>query len=320
MITRYAELTGRTPLPPRWALGYHQSRYSYETSREVLRIAREFRRRKLPCDALYLDIHHMDEYRVFTFGKGFPKPKSLIHSLAEQGFHTVAIVDPGVKNDPGFGVLRRGLALDAFVKQADGVTDQLGEVWPGESRFPDFLNPDVRRWWGAEQQTLLEAGNWYDFWSGTAISGQCHIIAEAPLGRMPLYIRGGAMVPAGPVRLHTREAAPSMVDLELWRGGEGRMTWWEADPRGGNLGEERHYSRLCSWTQKDQGHLLALAAPEGALKSNVQFWRPRIHGATRKPRVVCGGLEVPVRLVKSSGAYQFTVPNSPHPLEIEIQT
>lgn len=165
VVARYTELTGRIPLPPRWALGYQQCRYSYETRARVEKIAREFRRRKIPCDALYLDIHHMDGYRVFTFGKTFPKPAQMISELAKQGFKIVTIVDPGVKNDPKFGVLKRGIAAKAFVKAFGGKRDLLGKVWPGVSRFPDFLNANTRDWWGREQSALSEvgiAGFWND--------------------------------------------------------------------------------------------------------------------------------------------------------------
>lgn len=155
---RYAELTGHIPLPPRWGLGYQQSRYSYETRTRVEAIAREFRKRDLPCDVLHLDIHHMDAYRVFTFGRTFPRPKAMMNRLAKQGFKVVAIVDPGVKNDPGFGVLQRGKRAGAFVKDPAGTKDYLGEVWPGVARFPDFLNARARAWWGEEQAALLDTG------------------------------------------------------------------------------------------------------------------------------------------------------------------
>ena len=165
VVARYTELTGRIPLPPRWALGYQQCRYSYETRARVEEIAREFRRRKIPCDVLYLDIHHMNGYRVFTFGKSFPRPAQMISKLAKQGFKVVTIVDPGVKNDPKFGVLKRGLAAKAFVKAPGGKKDLLGKVWPGVSRFPDFLNAHTREWWGREQSVFSKlgvAGFWND--------------------------------------------------------------------------------------------------------------------------------------------------------------
>jgi alpha-glucosidase len=158
VLARFTELTGRIPMPPLWGLGYHQCRYSYRTRQELEAVAREFRQRGIPCDALYLDIHHMDGYRVFSFGRTFPKPAEMIRRLRRKGFRVVAIVDPGVKDDAKFGVLKRGRAAGAFVRDASGTADILGEVWPGRSRFPDFLNPAARAWWGREQAALQRAG------------------------------------------------------------------------------------------------------------------------------------------------------------------
>ena len=158
IVARYTELTGRTPLPPRWGLGYHQCRYSYESAERVVEIAANFRARQIPCDAIYLDIHHMDGYRVFTFGKKFPNPKAMTDQLAADGFKTVAIVDPGVKNDRKFGVFQRGLKKNAFVKSQNGHHNYVGKVWPGPSRFPDFMRKSVRDWWGREQAALHKVG------------------------------------------------------------------------------------------------------------------------------------------------------------------
>jgi len=165
VVNSYGRLTGRTPLPPKWALGFHQCRYSYKNRAEVERVAASMRRKKIPCDAIYFDIHHMDEYRVFTFGKTFSKARELIGQLSRKGFKVVTIVDPGVKNDPRFGVLKRGIKSDAFVKDAKGKKDFIGAVWPGKSRFPDFLNKSTRNWWAKEQGALSRkgvAGFWND--------------------------------------------------------------------------------------------------------------------------------------------------------------
>jgi len=158
VVRRYSELTGTLPMPPRWALGYHQCRYSYESGTKVEQVARQLRRRRIPCDAVYFDIHHMRGFRVFTFGRSYRKPAELIARLRRRGFQTVAIVDPGVKVDPGFGVYRRGKRLKAYVRSPDGRRDYVGKVWPGRSVFPDFLNGRVRAWWGREQAKLQRAG------------------------------------------------------------------------------------------------------------------------------------------------------------------
>lgn len=165
ILMRFTSMTGRIPLPPRWGLGFHQCRYSYESAERVLEIVTNFRERRIPCDAIYLDIHHMDGFRVFTFGKTFPDPAEMTRNLRENGFRTVAIVDPGVKNDRKFGVLQRGLKRAAFIKAPKGRHDYVGRVWPGPARFPDFLRASARRWWGQEQNALFKlgvAGAWND--------------------------------------------------------------------------------------------------------------------------------------------------------------
>ncbi|WP_256592212.1 TIM-barrel domain-containing protein, partial [Pseudomonas sp. 2995-3] len=62
-LSQYSNLTGTTPIPPKWSLGYHQSRYSYETETEVRELAAAFKEKEIPLDAIYLDIHYMDGYR-----------------------------------------------------------------------------------------------------------------------------------------------------------------------------------------------------------------------------------------------------------------
>lgn len=158
VVARFTRLTGRMPLPPRWATGYQQSRYSYAPDSMLMNVATEFRRRDIPADVLYLDIGYMDGYRVFTWSPtAFPRPKQLLDSLGAMGFKVVTIVDPGVKVDSGYRVYRDGLARHAFVTTPDGAP-ALGTVWPGVSAFPDFSRAAVREWWGAEQAALVNEG------------------------------------------------------------------------------------------------------------------------------------------------------------------
>jgi alpha-glucosidase len=158
VLARYADLTGHMPLPPKWALGYGQCRWSYYPEEQVRQIAIEFRRRDIPCDALWLDIDYMDGYRDFTFNpRRFPDPDRLFADLAAQGFKVVTIVDSGVKVDPTDPTYVEGLERDAFVRRTDGSLF-VGVVWPGESVFPDFTRADVREWWGERHQSLLDAG------------------------------------------------------------------------------------------------------------------------------------------------------------------
>jgi alpha-glucosidase len=158
VLARYTDLTGHTPLPPLWALGNGQSRFSYETADEVRQIARTFRERDIPCDTLYLDIDALDGYRVFTWDRErFPNPAGLFAEMAEMGFHVVNIVDAGVKVDEQYTVYLEGRKRDLYCKTAQG-TDYQNAVWPGVCVFPDFTNPETRAWWGDLHKSLLDAG------------------------------------------------------------------------------------------------------------------------------------------------------------------
>ena len=165
VIERYTELTGRIPLPPRWALGNHQSRWGYETAEEVLDIARAFRQQDFPLDAVYLDIDYMRGYRVFTWDPTrFSDPAGLVRELEHLGVKLVTIVDPGVKVDEDYDVYTSGRAADAYCKTFFG-HEYHNVVWPGTCAFPDFTNPRTREWWGSYLPKLLDpgvAGVWCD--------------------------------------------------------------------------------------------------------------------------------------------------------------
>jgi alpha-glucosidase len=151
-------LVGRTYLPPAWALGFHQSRWSYKTQGDVLDVARRFRAEDLPADVVHLDIHYMDNYRVFTFSpERFPQPKKLHEELSSLGFRTMAIVDPGVSVTPGYHVYEDGKAKDLYLKRKDGSAYE-GKVWPGATVFPDFGLEKVREAWAGYHATLVDAG------------------------------------------------------------------------------------------------------------------------------------------------------------------
>ena len=165
VLDRYTELTGRTPMPPFWSLGNQQCRYSYMGEDEVREVARGFRERDIPCDVIYLDIHYMDGYRVFTWNDElFPDPEKLTAELREQGFRVVTIVDPGVKVDENYRVYTEGRDRDLFCKTKEG-EEYHNVVWPGVCAFPDFTSSETREWWGENQRALLDngvAGIWCD--------------------------------------------------------------------------------------------------------------------------------------------------------------
>src|SRR5690606_19810484 len=116
-----AELTGKIAMPPRWAVGYHQCRYSYNPDTRVMEVAQEFRKRHLPADVIWMDIDYMDAYRVFTFDKEqFSDPKGLNDDLDAIGFSNVWMIDPGVKAEAGYFVYDSGQEHQVWTHRADG--------------------------------------------------------------------------------------------------------------------------------------------------------------------------------------------------------
>ncbi len=158
ILKKLADLTGKIELPPIWALGYHQCRYSYESAKIVRNIADEFRKRKIPCDVIWMDIDYMDEYRVFTFNKNtFPSPKQLNNYLHTKKFKSIWMIDPGIKVDENYFVYQSGTKKDLWVKKADGST-YIGEVWPGLCVFPDFTRAKTRKWWASLYKDFVNTG------------------------------------------------------------------------------------------------------------------------------------------------------------------
>ena len=103
---------------------------------------------RFPCDALWLDIEYMDGYRVFTWNtEAFPDVPGMLARLAEQGFRVITIIDPGVKYDPGYWVFDQALERDVLCR-TEGGDVYIGQVWPGNTAFPDFVTEEARAWWG----------------------------------------------------------------------------------------------------------------------------------------------------------------------------
>src|SRR6266699_2572154 len=185
ILSRYADLTGHMPLPPLWALGNQQSRWSYYPDTMAEEVVKEYRKRDLPLDVLHLDIDYMQGYRVFTWDRArFQDPKALSDKLGKAGVKIVAIVDPGVKYQPvpksaaqitsithelepqqqRYYVFDAGLERNYFQRRKNGDLF-IPKVWPGESVFVDYTLPAAREWWGSLHRAYVDngvAGIWND--------------------------------------------------------------------------------------------------------------------------------------------------------------
>lgn len=158
VLMSFAELTGKTPLPPLWALGYQQSRYSYYPESKVRELAETFRKKKIPADVIYLDIDYQEHNRVFTINREyFPTFEGMVQDLRGKGFSTVLITDLHVAKEPGYRPYDEGIAGDHFVKNPDG-SIFVGKVWPGDSVFPEFTLSRTRAWFGSLYKGFVGMG------------------------------------------------------------------------------------------------------------------------------------------------------------------
>ncbi len=157
-VKEFRHIIGRSYLPPKWGLGYIQSRWGYSCEADLRDIAENHRSRHIPLDMLSMDIDYMEDYKDFTWNKdSFPDLAGLIADLKKDNLRVVPIIDAGVKVEKGDPTYDEGVANDYFCKKEDGNLF-VGAVWPGHAVFPDFLREDVRQWFGEKYRPLMEAG------------------------------------------------------------------------------------------------------------------------------------------------------------------
>ncbi|MCC5844553.1 MAG: hypothetical protein JJU05_09900 [Verrucomicrobia bacterium] len=164
LTRKFQTLVGTMPLPPVWALGYHQCRWGYRSAADLQELKTRFRSENIPVSGLWLDIDYMEGYRVFTMNPGhFPEPVTDLAGVQSEGQKVIPIIDPGVKQEKGYSVYESGMARNAFCLNREQFPF-VGLVWPGETLFPDFSQAPVRAWW-AEQVKAFAAAGFHGCWN-----------------------------------------------------------------------------------------------------------------------------------------------------------
>lgn len=158
IVKAFRSLIGLSYVPPKWAFGYQQSRWSYEDAKTVMAIADKFDDEDIPCDAIYLDIDYMERFKDFTISEErFPAFKNFVNTLKERDIKLVPIIDAGVKIEEGYDVYEEGVQNGYFCKDETG-EPFVAAVWPGKVHFPDVLNEDARKWFGDKYHALMDLG------------------------------------------------------------------------------------------------------------------------------------------------------------------
>ncbi|WP_231572053.1 glycoside hydrolase family 31 protein [Pontibacillus halophilus] len=174
VLDRYTELTGKMELPPKWSLGLHQSKWGY-TADEIENVASTYREKNIPLDTMHFDIDYMVDYKVFTWADDYGS-EDLHNKLDDMNFHKITINDPAIKKEEGYEFYEEGVENDYYAKNPDG-SNFVGEVWPGDSVFPDFSREEVREWWANEHDVLFDKGIdgvWNDMNEPAVFDGPYH--------------------------------------------------------------------------------------------------------------------------------------------------
>ncbi len=274
VLRQYTDLTGRMHMPPRWALGHHQGKWSYYTEQEVREIAAKFRERHHPCESIWLDIDHMDGFRTFTWkSEAFPNPAKMNEAMLEQGFHIIPVINPGIKSDRNYFVYQQGLS-HGYLCRRQGGDLFMGTAWPDDCNFADFSRSDVRHWWGDLFHNFLQqgiAGSWNDMnepSQATMMEKKYHKPTKKTFSDDVMHIAGGEDIIGadGPPVLHkffhnayglqmaramregTQRFAPDKRPFVLSRSGTAGIQRYSATWTGDNSSWWEHISlamRMC---------------------------------------------------------------------------
>lgn len=158
VVAEFHRLIGRSYIPPRWAFGYGQSRWGYDSAKQVMEVAERYREKHIPLDMIYLDIDYMERYKDFTVNsESFPDFPKFVAGMKERGIRLVPIIDGGVKKEDGYDIYEEGKERGYFCKEENGEDFVFG-VWPGRCCLPDVLNEEAGSWFGSKYEILLDMG------------------------------------------------------------------------------------------------------------------------------------------------------------------
>lgn len=158
IVKQFRKVIGRSYIPPKFAFGFGQSRWGYETKEDFCKVADGYRDNHIPLDMIYMDIDYMQDFKDFTVNeenfKDFP---GFVQEMKDKNIRMIPIIDAGVKVEDGYSVYEEGVEKQYFCKREDG-SDFVAVVWPGDTHFPDVLNADARKWFGDQYRFLTEQG------------------------------------------------------------------------------------------------------------------------------------------------------------------
>jgi alpha-D-xyloside xylohydrolase len=142
---------------------------------------------------------------------------------------------------------------------------------------------------GATSRSVYLPGQqpWYDFWTGKRFDGGNAVEAEAPIDRIPVYARAGAIVPLGPVKPYADAPSDEPIEIRVYPGADGTFALY--DDAGDGYGYQRGEYGLVRFVWNDGKRLLSIAGREGS------------YGSVARLRVICGSAPKLTRDIRYSG-------------------
>lgn len=162
LLHHYVNVTGKQPLPPRWAFGNHASRFGYRTQAEVLETIALYRELKVPVDSVILDLYWFGKDVKGHMGnldwdyESFPQPQNMISKLQADGVQTVLITEPFVLTTSKRW--QEAVASKALAKELNGNRPKVFDFFFGNTGLVDVFSADGRDWFGGIYQNLAEQG------------------------------------------------------------------------------------------------------------------------------------------------------------------
>ena len=161
LIDNYTDLTGKQPLPPRWAFGNFSSRFGYHSQKEVEETVQKFKDEKIPLDAVIIDIYwfgkdiqgHMGNLEFLK--DSFPNPKQMIKNLDDKGVKTVLVTEPFILTTSK----RWQETVDKDVLAKDSVGNPYKfDFYFGNTGLIDIYNPKGKAWFWNIYKELADIG------------------------------------------------------------------------------------------------------------------------------------------------------------------
>jgi alpha-glucosidase (family GH31 glycosyl hydrolase) len=167
-------------------------------------------------------------------------------------------------------------------------------LWGDDVLVAPVTRDGARTW-----PVYLPAGVWYDFWTGERHEGGRGISADAPLARLPLFARAGAIIPFGPVMQHTSEGPLDEVTLRIYPHGASRFELYEDDGRSQAYRRGAYALTTIECAADGREATVRIHAPTGdasLVPANRRYaLEVRVDGRTRNARIDAHAGEVTVR-------------------------